>query len=295
MTEAVGVVGGGIMGAGIAEVAARRGCSVVLREIDEAACGATRERITKHAWSGVEEFQRVETLKLAPEAYLREVEAGTRTRSAAYELAIARSASTGRPVRKGERVAFYLAGRGRAFESAAVENGKGAFTHFMMKEIHDQPESVRGTLRGRIDRRFATARLDGLDLPARELSHFRRIKILGCGSACISGLLGARLIERLSRTPCDAESAAEFRYRNPVIENDTLYFVVSQSGETFDTLAVVEEIKRKGGTVAGVVNVVGSSIARACVRGIYLTRGVPGRPCRPKRSCRRWLRSCCSP
>ena len=158
-------------------------------------------------------------------------------------------------------------------EADAVEHDKGAFTHFMMKEIHDQPESVRGTLRGRIDRRFATARLDGLDLPARELSRFRRIKILGCGSACISGLLGARLIERFSRTPCDAESAAEFRYRNPVIENDTLYFVVSQSGETFDTLAVVEEIKRKGGTVAGVVNVVGSSIARACVRGIYLHAG----------------------
>ncbi len=96
-------------------------------------------------------------------------------------------------------------------ETGAAEHGKGAFTHFMMKEIHDQPESVRGTLRGRIDRRFATARLDGLDLPARELSRFRRIKILGCGSACISGLLGARLIERLSRTPCDAESAAEFR------------------------------------------------------------------------------------
>jgi len=158
-------------------------------------------------------------------------------------------------------------------EAAAVEHVKGAFAHFMMKEIHDQPESVRGTLRGRIDRRFATARLDGLDLPARELTRFRRIKILGCGSACISGLLGARLIERLSRTPCDAESAAEFRYRNPVIENDTLYFVVSQSGETFDTLAVVEEIRRKGGTVAGVVNVVGSSIARACVRGIYLHAG----------------------
>jgi glucosamine--fructose-6-phosphate aminotransferase (isomerizing) len=128
-------------------------------------------------------------------------------------------------------------------------------------------------LRGRIDRRFATARLDGLELSARELARFRRIKILGCGSACISGLLGARLIERLSRMPCDAESAAEFRYRNPVIEADTLYVAVSQSGETFDTLAVVEEIKRKGGIVIGVVNVVGSTIARACGRGIYLHAG----------------------
>ena len=151
--------------------------------------------------------------------------------------------------------------------------GKGAHGHFMMKEIHEQPESIRGTLRGRIDRRFATARLDGLELTARELSRFRRIKILGCGSACISGLLGARLIERLSRIPADAESAAEFRYRNPVIEDDTLYVAVSQSGETFDTLAVVEEIKRKGGAVIGIVNVVGSTIARACARGIYLHAG----------------------
>jgi glucosamine--fructose-6-phosphate aminotransferase (isomerizing) len=151
--------------------------------------------------------------------------------------------------------------------------GKGAHSHYMMKEIHEQPESVRGTLRGRIDRRFATARLDGLELSARELARFRRIKILGCGSACISGLLGARLVERLSRMPCDAESAAEFRYRNPVIEADTLYVAVSQSGETFDTLAVVEEIKRKGGVVIGVVNVVGSTIARACGRGIYLHAG----------------------
>ena len=150
---------------------------------------------------------------------------------------------------------------------------KGDFTHFTAKEIHEQPDAVRGTLRGRLDKRFATARLDGLNLAPRELLRFRRIKILGCGSACISGLLGARTIERLSRIPCDAESAAEFRYRNPVIEDDTLYVAVSQSGETFDTLAAVEEIKRKGGAVVGVINVVGSTIARACGRGIYLHAG----------------------
>jgi glucosamine--fructose-6-phosphate aminotransferase (isomerizing) len=151
--------------------------------------------------------------------------------------------------------------------------GKGAHSHYMMKEIHEQPDAIRRTLSGRIDRRFATARLDGLELSPRELTQFRRIKILGCGSACISGLLGARLIERLTRVPADAESAAEFRYRNPVIEDDTLYIAVSQSGETFDTLAAVEEIKRKGGAVIGIVNVVGSSIARACGRGIYLHAG----------------------
>jgi glucosamine--fructose-6-phosphate aminotransferase (isomerizing) len=150
---------------------------------------------------------------------------------------------------------------------------KGAYSHFMLKEIHEQPEAVRSTLRGRLDRRFATARLDGLNLTARELLRFRRIKILGCGSACIAGLLGARMIERLSRIPCDAESAAEFRYRNPVIEDDTLYVAVSQSGETFDTLAAVDEIKRKGGAIVGIVNVVGSTIARACGRGVYLHAG----------------------
>jgi glutamine---fructose-6-phosphate transaminase (isomerizing) len=150
---------------------------------------------------------------------------------------------------------------------------KGSFSHFTMKEIHEQPDSVRGTLRGRLDRRFATARLDGLNLTPRELLRFRRIKILGCGSACISGFLGARMIERLSRIPCDAESAAEFRYRNPVIEDDTLYVAVSQSGETFDTLAAVDEIKRKGGAVVGIINVVGSTIARACGRGVYLHAG----------------------
>jgi glucosamine--fructose-6-phosphate aminotransferase (isomerizing) len=150
---------------------------------------------------------------------------------------------------------------------------KGSFSHFTMKEIYEQPDAVRGTLRGRLDRRFSTARLDGLNLPARDLLRFRRIKIIGCGSACISGFLGARMIERLSRIPCDAESAAEFRYRNPVIEDDTLYVAVSQSGETFDTLAAVEEIKRKGGAVVGIVNVVGSTIARACGRGVYLHAG----------------------
>jgi glutamine---fructose-6-phosphate transaminase (isomerizing) len=158
-------------------------------------------------------------------------------------------------------------------ELVDAQLGKGDYSHYMLKEIHEQPETVRQCLRGRLDRRYATARLDGLSLSARELHAFRRIRILGCGSACISGLLGARLIERLSRIPCDAESAAEFRYRNPVIEEDTLYLAVSQSGETFDTLAVVEEIQRKGGMVAGIVNVVGSAIARACGRGVYLHAG----------------------
>ena len=160
-----------------------------------------------------------------------------------------------------------------AIDPAIGSSEKGDFDHFMVKEIDEQPECIARTLRGRLDRRFMSARLDGLNLSANELLGFRRIKILGCGSAYISGMIGARCIEELARIPTDAESAAEFRYRNPIIEPDTLYLAVSQSGETFDTLAAVEEVKRKGGTVRGIVNVVGSSIARACEGGVYLHCG----------------------
>ena len=99
------------------------------------------------------------------------------------------------------------------------------------------------------------------------------MQVLGCGSAYYAGLAGAQLIERLARIPADAEPASEFRYRNPIIEADTVYVAVSQSGETLDTLRAVQEIRRKGGTVLGIVNVVGSSIARECGRGIYLHAG----------------------
>jgi glutamine---fructose-6-phosphate transaminase (isomerizing) len=150
---------------------------------------------------------------------------------------------------------------------------KGQFTHFMTKEIGEQADAVRRTLSGRLDTRFHTTRLGGIELEARDLLDIRRVKILGCGSAYLAGRVGAHLIEQLARIPADAESAAEFRYRNAVIERDTLYIAVSQSGETFDTLAAVQEIKRKGGRIMGVVNVVGSTIARECGRGIYLHAG----------------------
>ncbi len=128
-------------------------------------------------------------------------------------------------------------------------------------------------LRGRLDERFGTARLDGLNLGPRDLRSFRRVKILGCGSAYYVGQIGAQLIEELARMPADAEAASEFRYRNPVIEPDTLYVAVSQSGETADTTFAVREVKRKGGQVVGLVNVVGSTIARECDGGIYLHAG----------------------
>lgn len=157
--------------------------------------------------------------------------------------------------------------------TSAEEFSKANFAHFTLKEIHEQPEVLERVLRGRLEERFATARLDGLSLSPRELLGVKRIKILGCGSALIAGNIGARMIETLARIPSDAESAAEFRYKNPLIDEDTLYFAVSQSGETFDTMAAIEEIQRKGGRVLGVVNSVGSSIARSCGAGAYLHAG----------------------
>ncbi|HTV80492.1 MAG TPA: glutamine--fructose-6-phosphate transaminase (isomerizing) [Steroidobacteraceae bacterium] len=157
------------------------------------------------------------------------------------------------------------------FEHEALT--KGDHAHFMEKEIHEQPDALRRTLGGRLERRFHTAHLGGVEMSARELLEIRRVKILGCGSAYISGCVGAQMIEQLARIPANAEPASEFRYRNPVIEPDTLYVAVSQSGETFDTLAAVQEVTRKGGRVLGIVNVVGSSIARACGRGIYIHAG----------------------
>jgi glutamine---fructose-6-phosphate transaminase (isomerizing) len=150
---------------------------------------------------------------------------------------------------------------------------KAGFDHFMRKEIAEQPEAIRRVLSGRLEPRFNTTHLGGLELAARELLEARRVKILGCGSAYLAGCAGAHLIEQLARIPAHAEPASEFRYRNPVIEPDTLYIAVSQSGETFDTLSAVQEVKRKGARVFGIVNVVGSTIARECGRGLYLHAG----------------------
>jgi glutamine---fructose-6-phosphate transaminase (isomerizing) len=158
-----------------------------------------------------------------------------------------------------------------AWTSEALD--KGDFSHYMRKEIVEQQEALGRTLSGRLESRFQTTHLGGIDFAAHELLELRRVKILGCGSAYIAGCVGAQLIEQLARLPAHAEPASEFRYRNPVIERDTLYVAVSQSGETFDTLAAVQEVKRKGGRVLGIVNVVGSTIARECGRGIYLHAG----------------------
>ncbi|MYS22953.1 glucosamine--fructose-6-phosphate aminotransferase (isomerizing) [Streptomyces sp. DvalAA-14] len=149
----------------------------------------------------------------------------------------------------------------------------GGHDTYMHKEIAEQAEAVDRVLRGRIDDKFATVHLGGLNLEPGEARRVRRIKILGCGTSFHAGQIGAQLIEELARIPADAEPASEFRYRNPVVDPDTLYVAVSQSGETYDVLAAVQELKRKGARVLGVVNVVGSAIAREADGGTYVHAG----------------------
>ena len=156
-------------------------------------------------------------------------------------------------------------------DPAAYDAGDHA--SYMHKEMLEQPDAAERVLRGRLDERFGTAHLGGLNMDARETRAIRRVKVLGCGSAYYVGQMGAALIEELARIPADAEAASEFRYRDPVIGPDTLYVAVSQSGETIDTLLAVQEVRRKGGRVIGLVNVVGSAIARECDGGIYLHAG----------------------
>jgi glutamine---fructose-6-phosphate transaminase (isomerizing) len=158
-------------------------------------------------------------------------------------------------------------------EVTAEDYELGDSPDFMHKEIHEQPAAVGRALMGRLDDRFATARLGGIEVTARDVHAIRRVKFLGCGSAYYAAQLGAGLMEELARLPADAEPASEFRYRNPVIDPDTLFIAVSQSGETLDTLGAVNELDRKGGRLLGVVNVVGSAIARACGNGIFLHAG----------------------
>ncbi|MBM4791383.1 glutamine--fructose-6-phosphate transaminase (isomerizing) [Streptomyces sioyaensis] len=158
-------------------------------------------------------------------------------------------------------------------EYAAESYDMGGHDTYMHKEISEQADAVDRALRGRIDDRFSTVHLGGLNLDAREARGVRRVKILGCGTSYHAGQIGAQMIEELARIPSDAEPASEFRYRNPVVDPDTLYVAVSQSGETYDVLAAVQELKRKGARVLGLVNVVGSAIARETDGGIYVHAG----------------------
>ncbi len=152
-------------------------------------------------------------------------------------------------------------------------SAKGDFEHFMLKEIFEQPESVANSIRGRLNRRMETAILAGLSLTPHELAKITRIVIAGCGTSMHAGLVGEYYFEDIAGIPTEVEQAAEFRYRNPIIEPETLVLPISQSGETADTLAAVREAMNKGAIVAALCNVVGSTIARETGRGVYLHAG----------------------
>ncbi len=147
------------------------------------------------------------------------------------------------------------------------------YPHFMLKEIYEQERSILRCLRGRLMAEEGNAKLGGLNMSPRDLAGIERIVNIGCGTSYHAGMAGAMAVEALARVPARAEIASEFRYRNPVIPRNALFFAVSQSGETIDTLGAVQEILLKGGEVRGIVNVVGSTIARAVGQGVYVHSG----------------------
>ncbi|MHC4265208.1 MAG: glutamine--fructose-6-phosphate transaminase (isomerizing) [Planctomycetota bacterium] len=149
----------------------------------------------------------------------------------------------------------------------------GGFQHHMLKEIFEQPTSLETCMGGRVDRQNKKIRLGGIEDHLRDLTRTKHMILTACGTAFHAGLVGEFLFEHLARIPTETEYASEFRYRNPIIEDSTAVIVISQSGETADTLAAVEQAKERGATVLGIVNVVGSSIARETDAGIYLHAG----------------------
>ena len=156
-----------------------------------------------------------------------------------------------------------------AFSLPDIE--RGGFPHFMLKEISEQPESIRNALRGRIVRSEGTAKLGGLEEAV--LRRVKRCHIVACGTSWHAALVGKYLLENLARIPTQVSFGGEFRYAHPVVEPDTLAIAVSQSGETADTLAGIREARLQGAETIGICNVVGSSIARECGKGIYIHAG----------------------
>ncbi len=155
------------------------------------------------------------------------------------------------------------------WDSEAAE--KGGYEHFMMKEMHEEPRAVRDTIMHRI--RDQHIRFESLNLDRRTIEAFDRIRIVACGTAAHAGIVGKYIIEDLCRIPVEVDVASEFRYRNPIITDKTLTIIISQSGETLDTLAAMREAKRQGSQILAIVNVVGSSIAREADHVIYTAAG----------------------
>lgn len=150
---------------------------------------------------------------------------------------------------------------------------RGGYDHFMHKEIHEQPTTITNAMRGRLNPEEATARLNGIKRHLDELGQIDRILLIACGTSWHAALIGEYLIEDLAGIPVEVEYASEFRYRSPIVRPGTAVFVISQSGETADTMAAMREAARKGATVLGICNVVGSTIARGTDGGIYIHAG----------------------
>ncbi len=157
------------------------------------------------------------------------------------------------------------------FELAQIE--RGGYDHFMLKEIHEQPETIRNAMRGRLVADEAEVVLGGLREVKDRLVNARRVILVACGTSWHAGLVGEYMLEEIAKVPAEVEYASEFRYRHPVIKSDDVVLCISQSGETADTLAALREAKAKGATVLGIVNVVGSSIARESHGGVYIHAG----------------------
>ncbi|GAA5481593.1 glutamine--fructose-6-phosphate transaminase (isomerizing) [Haloferula sargassicola] len=157
------------------------------------------------------------------------------------------------------------------FDAEAAE--KGGFEHFMLKEIHEQPDALRNAIRGRLDFNLGSSVLSGMGTSARDLAEISRVVMVGCGTSLHAGLVGEYAFEDLADVHAEVQQAAEFRYRNPLITRSDLVVAISQSGETADTLAAVREANQKGAFVMGLCNVVGSTIARETGRGVYLHAG----------------------
>nr|MDQ3623257.1 glutamine--fructose-6-phosphate transaminase (isomerizing) [Verrucomicrobiota bacterium] len=147
------------------------------------------------------------------------------------------------------------------------------FPHYMLKEIHEQPGTIRDAMRGRLSREEATAKLSGLDMKPQQLRDIDRIILTGCGTASHAAMVGEYLIEALAHVPVEVEFSSEFRYRNLPLPKDTLVFCISQSGETADTLAALRESQRKGLRTLGICNNVASTIARESDGGVYMHAG----------------------
>jgi glucosamine--fructose-6-phosphate aminotransferase (isomerizing) len=161
----------------------------------------------------------------------------------------------------------------QALEIDSTEAELNGFPHYMLKEIYEQPETVRNAMRGRLDKDSATAVFGGLNLTPNQLQSVKRFVLTACGTSWHSALVGEYMIEQIARIPVEVEYASELRYRNPPLDNNTLFFALTQSGETIDTLAAMREMKRKGHPTMSICNVVGSSIAREADGGVYLHAG----------------------